>query len=297
VDPPKGVRIIDVELFGVKGLSCSYVIEAAEPILIETGPATVLDAVVRGLEEMSVVPRHVVLTHIHLDHGGGAGHVARLFPEATIWVHEFGAPHVADPTRLVASARRIYGDALETMWGVPEPVPDPRVRAMDEGTVIRAGDRELHVIYTPGHARHEVTIVDPDSGAAFIGDTAGVLLGPDWQKPATPPPEFDLEAALDSIERVRGLKASAICFTHYGPASEPALDKASQDIRNWDAAIRPMVERAASMEELVAAVRPLHPEFGGDDDYDRAAMDLSSFESSLGGYVRYYKKRVEASSA
>src|SRR3990172_6352035 len=104
---------------------------------------------------MRVTPKHVVLTHIHLDHAGGAGHVARVFPEATVWVHEVGAPHVADPTRLVASASRLYGDALDMMWGPTDPVPEGRIRAVGEGDVIGLGDRELRVLYTPGHASHE----------------------------------------------------------------------------------------------------------------------------------------------
>jgi glyoxylase-like metal-dependent hydrolase (beta-lactamase superfamily II) len=290
--PPEGVRILDVELFGAANLSCCYVVDAAEPALIETGPATVLDAVVRGLERMQVTPRHVVLTHIHLDHAGGAGHVARLFPDATIWVHEVGARHVVDPTRLIASARRIYGDALESMWGVPDPVADRRIRAIDEGTVIPLGDRELRVMYTPGHASHEVTLYEPDSGAAFIGDTAGVCLAEEWQKPATPPPEFDLEAALESIERVRGLKASALCFTHFGPANEPALDKASQDLRRWDAVLKPMVLADAPMEDMVAALRRAHGPNPGDEIYKHATEKLSSYESSIGGYVRYYRKQL-----
>lgn len=284
--------MIDVRLFGVEGLSCSYVVDAAEPALIETGPTTVLGAVVEGLEALKIAPKHVVLSHIHLDHAGGAGHVCALFPEATVWVHEVGAKHMIDPARLVASATRIYGEAMDTLWGPVQPVPEARLQAIGDGDVIALGDRELRVLYTPGHASHEVTLYEPDTGAAFVGDTAGVCLGADWQKPATPPPDFDLEAALDSIERVKGLKANAICFTHYGPAREPALDQAATDLRRWDAVLRPMVLREAGVEEMVAELRKLHRPLKARDDYDRAADELSSFEASLGGYVRYYRQRL-----
>ena len=153
---PEGVEVIDVGLFGAQGLSCSYLIDAAQPALIETGPATVFDTLRAELTARDVEPAHVVLSHIHLDHAGGVGHVARLFPGATIWVHDVGARHVVDPTRLVASARRLFGDSLDTLYGEPDPVPEERLRAMSEGDVIDLGDRELRVMYTPGHASHEV---------------------------------------------------------------------------------------------------------------------------------------------
>src|SRR4029078_1490804 len=107
------------------------------------------------------------------------------------------------------------------------------------------GDRELRVLYTPGHARHEVTLWDGDSGTAFVGDTAGGCYGDAFQKPATPPPEFDLEAALDSIGRVQKLKADTICFTHFGPGPEAMLEQAAADLRAWDAALRPLALRGA----------------------------------------------------
>lgn len=291
---PSGIEVLDVDLFGCRELSCSYLVHAAEPALIETGPATVFETVRDALTSRNIEPRHVVLTHIHLDHGGGAGHVSELFPNATVWVHEVGAPHVADPDRLVASARRLFGDALESLWGVPEPVPGHRVRAMGEGDVIGLGDRELRVLYTPGHARHEVTLWEPDARVAFLGDTAGICFAEGYQKPATPPPEFDLVAAVESIERVKGLRAEAVCFTHYGPAREPALDRAAADLMQWDGVLRPLVERGASDEELGDAIARVTGAFPGDDRYQAAAAELSSVPNSVAGYVRYYRKRAES---
>src|SRR5438034_3101815 len=142
---PEGVDVLDVNLFGARNLSCSYLVHAAQPALIETGPATVFDTVRDELTRRGVEPAHVVLTHIHLDHGGGVGHVADLFPGAKIWVHDVGARHVADPERLVASARRLFGESLDTLYGEPRPVAADRILAIDEGTVIDLGDRELRV--------------------------------------------------------------------------------------------------------------------------------------------------------
>jgi glyoxylase-like metal-dependent hydrolase (beta-lactamase superfamily II) len=292
--PPPGVDVLDVELFGTANLSCSYLLHATEPVLIETGPATVFPTVRAHLDRLRVEPRHVVLTHIHLDHGGGVGHVADLFGGATIWVHDIGAPHVVDPTRLVASARRLFGDALDTLYGEPIPVPDERIRVMAEGTVIPLGDRELRVLYTPGHARHEVTLYEADSGAAFVGDTAGVCYGEGWQKPATPPPEFDLDAALDSIARVQQLRPKTICFTHFGTGSEAVLDEAASDLRRWDAILRPLVERGATDDEMLAALEPGVGEPPGTDAFVASATELSSTRNSMLGYARYYRKQIEA---
>lgn len=290
---PDGVEVIDVELFGTQRLSCSYLVHASQPALVETGPATVFETVARELERRGVEPAHVVLTHIHLDHGGGAGHVAERFPNATIWVHDVGARHVADPTRLVASARRLFGEALDALYGEPNPVPEGRIRAMEEGTVVGLGDRELRVLYTPGHARHEVTLIDPTTGAAFVGDTAGVCYGEGWQKPATPPPEFDLDAALDSIARVQRLRPSTVCFTHFGPGSEKVLEQAAADLRRWDDVLRPLAKAGASEDEMLRAIEPVVGDPPGDDDFAKAATELSSTRNSLLGYARYYSKLFE----
>jgi len=294
---PEGVDVIDVHLFGAENLSCSYLVHAAQPALIETGPATVFETVRDELTTRQIEPAHVVLTHIHLDHGGGVGHVAELFPAATIWVHEVGARHVADPERLVASARRLFGASLDTLYGEPRPVGADRIHAMEDGTVIGLGDRELRVLYTPGHARHEVTLHDSDSGAAFVGDTAGVCYGDDWQKPATPPPEFDLDAALDSIKRVQDLRPSTICFTHFGPAREAFLERAAADLRDWDGILRPLAERGASEDEMVTAIESHAGQPPGDPDFVDAATELSSNRNSVLGYARYYAKRAEAGRA
>jgi glyoxylase-like metal-dependent hydrolase (beta-lactamase superfamily II) len=291
---PDGVEVIDVQLFGTPELSCSYLVHAAEPALIETGPATVFDTVRDELSRRGVEPKHVILSHIHLDHGGGVGHVAELFGDATIWVHDIGAPHVVDPSRLVASARRLFGDALDVMYGEPTPVAEGRIRIMEEGTRISLGDRDLRVLYTPGHARHEVTLYEDDSGTAFVGDTAGVCYGEGWQKPATPPPEFDLEAALDSLTKLQKLRPSTICFTHFGPTQESALEEAVRDLREWDATLRPLVIQGAEEDELLRAIEPSVGEPPGTDSFVRSATDLSSTRNSLLGFLRYYRKTLSS---
>ncbi len=290
--PPEGVEVLDVNLFGTPELSCSYLVHAAEPALIETGPATVADTVHAELQRRGVEPKHIILTHIHLDHGGGVGHIADLYGDATIWVHDIGAPHVVDPTRLVNSARRLFGDSLDAMYGEPIPVTENRMRVIDEGTKIPLGDRELNVLYTPGHARHEVTLYDHDSGAAFVGDTVGVCYGDGWQKPATPPPEFDLDAALDSLKRLQDLKPSTICFTHYGVTQERALAEAVADLREWDTILRPLTLAEADEDEMLTAIDHAVGEAPGSEAFAAATRELSSNRNSLLGFVRYYRKTL-----
>jgi glyoxylase-like metal-dependent hydrolase (beta-lactamase superfamily II) len=166
---------------------------------------------------------------------------------------------------------------------------------MEEGTVIPLGERELRVLYTPGHARHEVTLYESDSGAAFVGDTAGVRYGDSWQKPATPPPEFDLDAALDSIGRVQALRPKTVCFTHFGPGAESMLDRAAQDLRAWDAVLRPLVDRDATEDEMLAALEPTVGEPPGDATFRSSATELSSTRNSMLGFLRYYRKQRESS--
>src|SRR5438874_1738907 len=217
-----GLTAIDTRMAGRTMVTSAYLVAAREPALVETGPTTSADAVLEELARLGMGPAdlaHIVLTHIHLDHAGGAGRLAARFPTATVWVHERGAPHLADPGRLVASAARVYGEErLRTLFGPVDPVPSDRLRAIGEGDLIPLGDRRLEVLYTPGHASHHVSLVDSLTGALFTGDALGIHL-PDVRvlRPATPPPDIDIEAGVHSIERIRGRAESFLMFSHFGP--------------------------------------------------------------------------------
>src|SRR5262245_40852020 len=165
---------------GKTNITSGYLLHGREPALVETGPTTSVQAVTAGLGSLGLGPpdlAHIVVTHIHLDHAGGVGTLARHFPTATVWVHERGAPHLADPQKLVASATRVYGEErLQRLFGPVEAVPPDRVRAVADGDAIPLGDRHLDVLYTPGHASHHVALVDSRSGAVFTGDALGIHL-------------------------------------------------------------------------------------------------------------------------
>jgi len=216
---------IDTRMAGYDGITAGYLIRGDRPCLVETGTApsapVVRDALARlgiGAGDLATV----VVTHIHLDHAGGAGDIAAMFPAAQIVVHQRGARHLADPSRLMASARLVYGDALDRLFGVLAPVPAGRIVALDDaGTVDLGGGRRLDSHYSPGHAKHHVGLVDSDTGDLYVGDAAGVYLPETGDvRPATPPPDFDLETALASLRKFAVLQPARLLFSHYGPVTE-----------------------------------------------------------------------------
>src|SRR5439155_3214110 len=174
--------------------------------LVDPGPSSTLPALKRGLDAAGIGlsdVRALVLTHIHLDHGGATGTLVREYPALRVYVHERGAPHLVNPEKLLASAARLYGDDMDRLWGEVLPVPEASVIALNGEERIRAGGRELDVAYTPGHASHHVSFFNADAGIAFVGDTAGVRLNPGgYVMPATPPPDVDLEYWRASLARI-----------------------------------------------------------------------------------------------
>jgi glyoxylase-like metal-dependent hydrolase (beta-lactamase superfamily II) len=296
-DVTPGVRAIDTNMFGRTGLTSAYLVEAAEPAIVETGPTTSADEVAEGLTALGIGPddlAHIVVTHIHLDHAGGAGALATRYPGAAVWVHGRGAPHLAEPDRLVASAARIYGaDRLLELFGPVDPVPAGRLRAVDHGARISLGDRELEVMYTPGHAGHHIALVDDRTRAVFVGDALGVFL-PDVRvlRPATPPPEFDLALAIDSIERIRAVRPSLILFSHFGPVSEVAevCDLAVERLRRWTGVVEDALRVTEDLSEVVRRLREDTEtlDVGAEDRTDAVRYDfLSSYEMNAMGLIRY----------
>src|SRR5881397_492490 len=195
---------------GQRELNAVYLIGDGEPCLVEAGPGADGPVVVRALEALGIGPAdlaHIVVTHIHVDHAGGAGALLARFPGARVWVHERGAPHLVDPSRLVASTARTYGeDRMRAFYGETLPCPGDRIAVVTDGDRIVIGERTLEVLHTPGHASHHVALLDPTSGAMFTGEAIGSHLPwADCYRPALPPPEVDVERALDSIERIRAM--------------------------------------------------------------------------------------------
>jgi glyoxylase-like metal-dependent hydrolase (beta-lactamase superfamily II) len=205
-------------------------------LIVDPGPTTGLDALLAGLEEE---PRALLLTHIHLDHAGASGVLARRFPGLKVYVHEVGAPHLAEPEKLLKSARRLYGDDMDRLWGEFAPVPAESIVALGS-----SGEAEgIRYVHTPGHASHHVSYFDESTGDAFTGDTAGVRIPPsDVTVAPTPPPDIDLDAWRESIDRIRSWGPERVVLTHFGPfaaeeqleAIGEALDRAAEWSRDAD---------------------------------------------------------------
>lgn len=222
----RGITYTDLMHRGRPRVIATAVIQSPAGVaLVDPGPTSCLETLRAALTEAGIAiadVRTLLLTHIHLDHAGAAGSLLRENPDIAVYVHERGAPHMIDPSKLLASAARLYGDEMEELWGAFLPVPEANVRVLAGGERIEAADRRFEVAYTPGHASHHVSFLDRESGIAFVGDVAGVRTGQElFVLPPTPPPDIDVEIWAQSIELVRQWRASTLLVTHFGAHHDP----------------------------------------------------------------------------
>jgi glyoxylase-like metal-dependent hydrolase (beta-lactamase superfamily II) len=279
---PARIRPIDVRHRGHDRVICAWLVG---DVLIDCGPGSTFETL---LEELGDVrPRILALTHIHLDHAGAAGLLADHFPELEVWVHEIGAPHLIDPSRLMASAARLYGDAMGALWGEMRPVPGDRVRDLRGGEQLGS----LEVAYTPGHASHHVSYWHARSRTAFTGDVTGVRIPPaDYVLAPTPPPDIDVEAWLASLERVRRWQPEHLAITHFG-----RFDDVSAHLDGIQRSLEVAAQRAGEMtvEEFVA-VTGAEVAAAGDADTVGAYTLGAPLDQTYAGLARYWRKRREA---
>jgi glyoxylase-like metal-dependent hydrolase (beta-lactamase superfamily II) len=309
VEVAEGIVAIDTMMAGLERVTSGYLLRASEPALIETGPTTSVPAVLAGLGSLGLGPNdlaHIVVTHIHLDHAGGVGTLSDHFPKATVWVHERGAPHLAQPDRLVKSVARLYGEErMRALFGPVEPVEPDRLRSVSDGDRIALGDRDLDVMYTPGHASHHVALADSRTGAVFTGDALGIHL-PDVGvlRPATPPPDVDIEQSQQSIRRIRErARSSVLMFSHYGPVSEvdELCEIASSRLNRWAGVVRAAMAQTDDLDRIAEMLdRGTADEFDGSPDPGPARERyelLSTMKMNAAGLVRYWQKRAEREAA
>ncbi len=288
-----GVWEIDTLLGGWTRMTAGYLIEGAAPVLVETGSQTSVPALLAALAEHGVAPADlagVAVTHIHLDHAGGVGDVARAFPQATIYVHEKGARHLVDPERLVNSAARVYGDLLDSLYGRLEPTPAARIHVLADGEEIPiGGGRTLTTVDSPGHAKHHLALHDSQSGILFAGDAVGVRL-PDAGvlRPATPPADFDLDQAVTSLRKFRARTPEGVALAHYGLIPDPlnSLEEAEEILRQW-AEVAEKAWRAG--EDIAAALeREFTPQLDAIDPVHREKLEtLNGIHSNAAGLRRW----------
>lgn len=297
-----GIVAIDTFMHGREGITAAYLLPGETPALIEVGPGSSFEATMEGLSEAGSPRLEVmIVTHIHLDHAGAIGHFAKEFPDAKIVVRAEGAPHLVDPSRLWASASRIYDD-MEKLWGELIPVPEDRIQPVsDDGPIFDlGGGRVLSAIYSPGHASHHMAIFDPSHGDMFCGDAIGVY-SPDAKmiRPATPPPEFDPDMAIASIEKLAGMSPERLFPTHFGPTPDPAaaFTEGAERIRQWVAAVTEVFTPDVDVSFVAEALRARREEFypGMTDEVVEKLENTTSYELNAAGILRYLKKRAERS--
>jgi glyoxylase-like metal-dependent hydrolase (beta-lactamase superfamily II) len=275
------MRAIDVRHLGLEHVICCWQVG---DVLVDPGPAASLPNLLDALGGWR--PRALLLTHIHLDHAGGTGVLARRWPELEIYVHERGAPHLIDPSKLLASAGRLYGEErMARLWGEVAPVPAERVHALTGGETLPGGFR---VEYTPGHASHHVCYLHQDGGTAFVGDMAGVRIPPaEITIAPTPPPDIDVEAWEASLERIAAWRPTSLALTHFGPVDEvdAQLDAVRASLRELAA-----LSRDAGPATVEAAVRD-RVDTTGDRALRAAYAGAVPPEHISAGLARYWAKR------
>jgi glyoxylase-like metal-dependent hydrolase (beta-lactamase superfamily II) len=252
-------------------------------VIIDPGPASCLPTLLAALG--GEAPRALALTHIHLDHAGASGSLVRRFPDLEVWVHERGAPHMADPTKLIASAGRLYGEQMQRLWGEILPVPPDRLRVLTGGE--RVGG--FQVAYTPGHASHHVSYLHQDSGQAFTGDVAGARIGDRGPVLApTPPPDIDLEAWRASLDTIEAWRPTTLAPTHFGVHGD-----VEQHLTELRSCLERFEQRARTLDEREFAER-LRADISANTDSDTAAVYEQAMPSdqTYAGLQRYLRRKL-----
>ncbi len=253
--------------------------------LVDPGPESSIETVIEALD--SEQPRAIVLTHIHLDHAAATGAMVRRWPELEVYVHERGAPHLVDPSRLLASAGQLYGDQMGRLWGEIVPVPETNVKVLRGGETVLG----MRVAYTPGHASHHVSYLHEDSGTAFVGDVAAVRLpGVDWIVPPTPPPDIDVETWEGSIETVEDWLPERLALTHFGAVENPPEHLAEVRARLREEA---QLARELPEPEYEARHRAKVTERAASEDAAAELIQCVPPQYQWRGLDRYWKKKLE----
>lgn len=281
------MRAIDVHHLGIGRVICAWQVG---DVLIDPGPEPALPTLLEALGDWR--PRALLLTHIHLDHAGATGALARLWPDVEVYVHERGAPHVVDPSKLMGSAGRLYGeDNMKRLWGDVLPVEAERVHALRGGETLGALAGGIRVAYTPGHASHHVSYLHEESGRAFVGDVAGVRIPPsDLVIAPTPPPDIDVEAWEASLDLIAEWRPESLGLTHFG-----AVDDAEAHIDAVRTSLRDLagLARRGDPDLLENAVR------GAIERESDGAATVQAYETAVPpshlymGLERYWRKRAE----
>ena len=261
VSPPATIDPISIDtgMFGESQIMAAHLLPGEKPALIDTGPANTADNVIEALTALGIKRLNsIVLTHVHFDHAGGAGRLAEHYPEATIYIHERGRPHLVDPQKLADAVKDIWGGRAEALFGMPAPIDPERIRTLADGDTIDLGDRTIEAIATPGHTRAHMVFFDSTTGAMICGDALGLQLpGSRIIRPSTPPSDYSQPDTIASIDRLREYEPASLHLAHYGRAQqtpEATFDRAIVAINDWHESFEKKSELAESEEELLRSV-------------------------------------------
>ncbi|MGE0862495.1 MAG: MBL fold metallo-hydrolase [Vicinamibacterales bacterium] len=292
---------IDLQFRGSDRVIATAVLTGPDGVtLVDPGPSSCLPALEDGLRQRGLSLRDVrtlLLTHIHLDHAGAAGTIVERVPAIQVHVHERGAPHMIDPERLLASATRLYGDQMDSLWGAFLPVPAANVHALTGGERIAAAGTSLRVAYTPGHAKHHVSYLDETTGMAYVGDTGGIRVSGDYLIAPTPPPDIDLAAWQGSLDLIAAWQPVALFLTHFGAVTgarahlmrfrETLIQQAEAVRQSLTAGDTDEQRTQAFVEQMRRDVRKAMPE------HEARATELAApFDQLWQGLARYWSKQA-----
>lgn len=294
---------IDLHFRGSPRVIATAILQGSDGVtLVDPGPTSCLPALEAGLTQRGLSlrdVRSVLLTHIHLDHAGAAGTIVERVPAVRVYVHERGAPHMIDPEKLLASATRLYGAQMDTLWGAFLPVPASQVNVLKGGERLALAGTTLNVAYTPGHAKHHVSYLDEHNGMAYVGDTAGVRVSGDYLIAPTPPPDIDIEAWQQSIDVIDAWQPVSLFLTHFGPVSPSRAHLARLRAVVTSAAdiSRQMIEAGGTDEELSKrfAERMRQDARRSLPEHEARALEFAApFDQLWQGLSRYWQKKRES---
>jgi glyoxylase-like metal-dependent hydrolase (beta-lactamase superfamily II) len=284
------MRLIDVEHLGRERVIGCWEVEGA---LVDPGPQSSMETLLAKLGDER--PRALLLTHIHLDHAAATGALVERWPDLEVYVHERGAPHLIDPSRLLASAGQLYGDRLEYLWGTILPVPEQNIRVLSGGETVLG----MEVAYTPGHASHHVCYLHRDSGTAFVGDVAACRIPPSsLVMPPTPPPDIDVETWEASLDLVAAWEPERLALTHFDAIDEPAahLETVRERLRE-EAGLAKEMDEAAYEADLERRIRAQLAGEGQSEETVEELLQAVPTAYQWGGLTRYWRKRAEREAA
>ena len=279
---------LEVPLPDIYWLTTVYLINEGRGVVVEPGPAAAIPSIKEAMKELGMKELdYIIPTHIHLDHGGGMGGLAQLFPQAKVVLHPLSVKHAVDPSRWVESTRLSFGDDFEVRYGAILPVPESQIKIIADGETISVGGRELQVIHAPGHAPHHIAIFDQETGGLFCGEALGLPMP--WAEssplPDAAPPAFDLEVYLRTMERLRKLSPRFLGYSHNGVGREPEelISRAAENTKIWGDMVLNALREGDDIEAIVKRVREyIHQRFGViAEQIDRMTLE---------GYIFYFKK-------